>query len=725
MREMIFMKPTVKLFLGVFLLFSTILPGIGLVLFTIVNVGDMVQAYPELVSEFETIKLWLLIILGVILVLDMFFATVVTNMVFGPVYKLTEAAKKIAKGHNDINLSDFNAKSIEFITLRAAFQNVLDSNEKKINIIQDIANGNLRNINIPDDTEDVLLQNIDVVLKNLIDFTDRIEDTSNEIILGSLSEKVDSKGLHGDYKELVDAVNRMNGSVIKKLDQLPLPILTINKNYKVLYANKAAEAIHGVSNSIGMNCYDVTKYKDCASGNGSCKCGLAMQTNSFQNGKTKTELSNGEIYYADYSGTPLLDSNNKVVGVIEVGQNVSEQVIEKNKYIKQSDFQKESANQLLENINKLANGEFNLDFKELAYDTDTKEVYELFDSIDKGLIKAVSSIGEYVNEISDVLDQLSSSNLDVSVTREYSGDFSSIKTSLNRIIDSFNEIITSIYQTSYNVSNGAGEMTESSVNLKTGATEQASAIEEVSATVTQVAAQVKENASNASLVNDSANGAVMSAEESNQYMHQLTDAMKDIQKSTSQIQKVLKMINDIAFQTNILSLNAAVEAARAGSHGKGFAVIAEDVRNLALKSASAADETSDMLDNIVNQINESVSFTKDTANSLENILVSSKESARKSTEVATASNEQATAVSQITLSLDQISQVVQRTSANANANANVSGQLSDYADELMGIVSNFNLKNKIDYNVKKDISRKAPIQDEVEPTIMLDDFNEF
>jgi methyl-accepting chemotaxis protein len=193
----------------------------------------------------------------------------------------------------------------------------------------------------------------------------------------------------------------------------------------------------------------------------------------------------------------------------------------------------------------------------------------------------------------------------------------------------------------------------------------------------------------------------------------LVGSMKEVQKSTQSIQKVLKMINDIAFQTNILSLNAAVEAARAGQHGKGFAVIAEDVRNLALKSATAADETTDMLDSIVSQINDSVTYANETAETLKGIVDSSKESVKKSSEVATASNEQASAIGQITLSLDQISQVVQTTSAAAQRGAQTSKELSGRARQLLDAVGDFKLKDEsITKELKKEPQSSAVIYKE-------------
>jgi methyl-accepting chemotaxis protein len=364
----------------------------------------------------------------------------------------------------------------------------------------------------------------------------------------------------------------------------------------------------------------------------------------------------------------------------------------------------------------LSKGSFDLEFKEFEYDNDTKRLHDIYSTINNDLKSSVNLIKDYIEDINGLLHHMANSNLDIEVSKDYIGDFSSIKGAFEKIIASMNNVIKDIYVSSESVSANATEMNDGAQSLSSGVTEQAASIEEISATVTQVAAQIRENAKNANAVKASALESVSNAEESRIIMSQLETSMKDIQKSTTNIQKVLKMINDIAFQTNILSLNAAVEAARAGQHGKGFAVIAEDVRNLALKSATAADETTDMLDSIVQTINESVDFAKQTNESLNKIVTGANDSLHLSNEVAAASGEQSTAIEQITLSLDQISQVVQTTSVNAQQSAASSDTLSDEADHLMGIVSGFKVKN-LDIAIKpKETKRRKeviPVQDEV------------
>jgi methyl-accepting chemotaxis protein len=231
-------------------------------------------------------------------------------------------------------------------------------------------------------------------------------------------------------------------------------------------------------------------------------------------------------------------------------------------------------------------------------------------------------------------------------------------------------------------------------SLAQGATEQAASIQELSDSVMMIAERTKVSAEMAGETAKLAASVQEKAEKGSVQMDGLMKAVKEINDASQSINKIIKTIDDIAFQTNILALNAAVEAARAGQHGKGFAVVAEEVRNLAAKSAEAAKETGDMIQNTIDKAELGSQIAGETATSLVEIVSGIRESSELMIEIAKSSEEQSSSIAQVNIGIDQVAQVVQQNSATAEESAAASEEMSSQSSLLQELASKFKLKGR-------------------------------
>ncbi|MCC3869144.1 methyl-accepting chemotaxis protein [Terrisporobacter mayombei] len=330
------------------------------------------------------------------------------------------------------------------------------------------------------------------------------------------------------------------------------------------------------------------------------------------------------------------------------------------------------------------NAEINIESKD--------ETGRLAESMKK-LVLRLNEYIIYIDEISESLDKFSTGDLKIDLKQNYEGDFAKIKNSLLQLSSIFKETIGKIVETSENVAVGSKEIANAAQVLAEGSLYQASTTEELTATVNDLSDRVSTNANNALNASKQVRSAGELAITSNDQMKKMILAIEEINSKSSQISKIIKVIEDISFQTNILALNAAVEASRAGEAGKGFAVVADEVRNLATRSSDASKETNHLIEESVKAVQNGNLIAIKTGKMLENVLEEVSQSVKLIDEISSASVEQAAALKQTLEGIEQISSVVQTNAATAQESSAASNELSNQAQILKNVASGFKVEN--------------------------------
>lgn len=303
----------------------------------------------------------------------------------------------------------------------------------------------------------------------------------------------------------------------------------------------------------------------------------------------------------------------------------------------------------------------------------------------------VDTFNTMIGDMDYMLKEMADGNLAVDSRCEdvYIGGYGGLLRSARKLNQDLSEAFIQINQSAGQVSAGAEQVSQGAQSMAQGAAEQASSIEELAGMIDDMSGKVKTTAANASDAHVQTNQAGQEVESCNLQMIQMVDAVREIGENSTQIGKIIKTIEDIAFQTNILALNAAVEAARAGTAGKGFAVVADEVRNLAGKSAEASKSTSDLIEQAARSVRKGVQIADETAMALLNVMGAAQDTDKAVDLITAASKEQAAAISQINLGMDQISGVIQTNSATAEESAAASEELSGQAVLLKKLVGRF------------------------------------
>ncbi|PLX35107.1 MAG: methyl-accepting chemotaxis protein, partial [Clostridiales bacterium] len=568
-----------------------------------------------------------------------------------PIKEMTEVAGRLAEGDLETQF-DIKETDDEIGQLAKAFQNMAEKLKTQAKAVQKIAEGNL-DIGLEIVSEkDILGRNINFMRDNLQALIDQLLYLKGQGNIGNHSERAEIGFLKGSYAEILEGVNAI-------LDYLGDPLNNLAGYFTMMAEGDFPDEI------------DTSDYKGEF-------IGFMELVNRIRNNiytiddeiKTLTRMADiGNLSFRTDAGKVPGEYGLILGGVNHMLDTVIAPIGE--------------ASTVLEamadgDLGSRVNGD---------YQGDHGAIKEALNSMGE-------TIGGYVKEISEVLNEMASNNLDVAIERDYRGDFSRIKESLDNIIGKFNDIMGDIHIAANQVETASAQVADSSQNLSQGAAEQASSVEEISASMTQVGEQTRQNAENANKANEISVDTRRIAKEGNRKMDEMVKAMEAIDVASGNISKVIKVIDGIAFQTNILALNAAVEAARAGEHGKGFAVVAEEVRNLAARSATAANETTEMINDSLEKVKKGTELALDTSYALERIVAGVDEAVEIVGQIAEASNEQASAVAEISEGINQVTNVTQINTATAEESASASEDMTSQAKTLAELANRFKLRKE-------------------------------
>lgn len=324
---------------------------------------------------------------------------------------------------------------------------------------------------------------------------------------------------------------------------------------------------------------------------------------------------------------------------------------------------------------RIARGETNLQITTHAND----EIGALADSF-RGMIETIKGQAETLKALSD-------GDLTIDIAPQSGED--TISHAFIDTLDKLNELLTQIGEVTGQVAEESAHIAASSQALAKGSASQAAAVDELSATVGQISTQTTQNADMAAKSAKLAGTVRVETTNSYNQMEQLIAAVHDISEASSAIRSVLKTINDIAVQTNILSLNASVEAARAGEYGAGFAVVAKEVQDLSKKTSESAKETAQLLADSIAKTQQGVQLAGEVHVAMTKVISTIAESDRIANDIAMSSREQMSAISQINIGIDQVAQVVYQNNAAAEQSAAVSQKLSEQAVNLTALIARF------------------------------------
>ena len=337
-------------------------------------------------------------------------------------------------------------------------------------------------------------------------------------------------------------------------------------------------------------------------------------------------------------------------------------------------------------MGQIAQGNLSAEFR---LRPDTSEIGTLVQSIyeTKGELK------KYITDIDDKLAQMAEGKMDLTIGNDYRGEFLPIQNAMRQILESLNDALSHIDLVAGRVSEESKRMATGAQTLSNGTSQQAAAVQELTASIQELSRQVDNTSEDAADAQNSSEEAVRQLQICNEKMAELTRAMEDISRSSNEIGGIIKTIQDISLQTNILALNASVEAARAGTAGKGVAVVAGEVQSLANKSAVSAQDITELIEGSMRLVEQGNALSADTTKALAEGVHGAQKSTQLVERIASSAQQQSESLKELTQGMELIADVVQTNALTAEESATSAEGLYDHAQELKHSVQRFKIRS--------------------------------
>jgi methyl-accepting chemotaxis protein len=524
-----------------------------------------------------------------------------------------------------------------------------------------------------------------LVIRSLLKPICNAVNIANGIAAGDLEQSISSNS-QDETGQLLTALNTMQGNLKNQLNEIhrtagesqriktaldntSSPVMMSDKDHKIIYINNAMKIMFEQHQSSIKQ--DIPEF-DASNVNGSSIQNFHKHSVKGDIFSNLTETVSDEFTLGDQSfsiaASPVNDDDQQRVGTVVEWQNKTAQ-------LQLEDEVKETISQAkLGNLN----ARISMNNKTGFFETLSQEINGLIDVNESIINETVSSIGA-----------MAQGQLNKRIESEYFGSYAQLKKYTNTTIDKLTSVIVGIKSSSSSVHTGAQEISTGNTDLSQRTEMQASNIEESASSMEEITANVKNTASNAHEANALATEASGKALEGGEVLKSAVSAMTDIKDSAQRIHDIISVIDDIAFQTNLLALNASVEAAHAGDQGQGFAVVANEVRSLAQRCATAAKEIKGLINDSVEKVDDGSKLVNKSGDALTDIIQSISKVSSIINEISLASDEQSTGIEAVNQAIAEIDTSTQHNAALVEETAAASENLGDRAQQLQQLVAFF------------------------------------